>query len=62
MRFTLSATALALTLASTLLAQPYTTKPLPTDKFRQLEELLPTPNAPPPARPATPIGNNAPTT
>ena len=45
MRFTLSATALALTLASTLLAQPYTTKPLPTDKFRQLEELLPTPNA-----------------
>ncbi len=45
MHFTLSATALALTLASTLLAQPYTTKPLPTDKFRQLEELLPTPNA-----------------
>jgi len=45
MRFTLSATALALTLASTLFAQPYTTKPLPTDKFRQLEELLPTPNA-----------------
>ena len=28
-----------------MLAQPYTTKPLPTDKFRQLEELLPTPNA-----------------
>jgi len=45
MRFTLSATALALTLTATLLAQPYTTKPLPTDKFRQLEELLPTPNA-----------------
>ncbi len=27
-----------------LLAQPYATKPLQTDKFRQLEELLPTPN------------------
>ncbi|MEY2880193.1 MAG: hypothetical protein RLZZ15_2573 [Verrucomicrobiota bacterium] len=25
-------------------AQPYATKPLPQDKFRQLEELLPTPN------------------
>ena len=25
-------------------AQPYATKPLPADKFRQLEELLPTPN------------------
>ena len=45
MRFTLSATALALTLTATLLAQPYTSKPLPNDKFRQLEELLPTPNA-----------------
>ena len=44
MRFTISATALALTLTATLLAQPYTSKPLPTDKFRQLEELLPTPN------------------
>ena len=45
MRLTLSATALALTLTATLLAQPYTSKPLPNDKFRQLEELLPTPNA-----------------
>jgi hypothetical protein len=44
MRFTLPVAALALTFASTLTAQPYTTKPLPTDKFRQLEELLPTPN------------------
>jgi len=44
MRFTLPAAALALTFASTLLAQPYATKPLPSDKFRQLEELLPTPN------------------
>jgi len=44
MRFTLPVAALALTFASTLVAQPYTTKPLPTDKFRQLEELLPTPN------------------
>ncbi|MBC7365295.1 MAG: M1 family metallopeptidase [Undibacterium sp.] len=45
MRFPLSAAALALTLASTSgFAQPYSTKPLPTDKFRQLEELLPTPN------------------
>jgi hypothetical protein len=25
-------------------AQPYATKPIPSDKFRQLEELLPTPN------------------
>jgi hypothetical protein len=44
MRFTLPVAALVLTFASTLLAQPYATKPLPQDKFRQLEELLPTPN------------------
>jgi hypothetical protein len=45
MRFPLFAAALALTLAtSSGFAQPYSTKPLPTDKFRQLEELLPTPN------------------
>ncbi len=30
--------------ATGLHAQPYATKPLQTDKFRQLEELLPTPN------------------
>jgi len=45
MRITLTAAALIVTLTTTLLAQPYTTKPLPHDKFRQLEELLPTPNA-----------------
>jgi hypothetical protein len=44
MRITLTAAALIVTLTTTLLAQPYTTKPLPHDKFRQLEELLPTPN------------------
>jgi hypothetical protein len=45
MRITLTVAALIVTLTTTLLAQPYTTKPLPHDKFRQLEELLPTPNA-----------------
>ena len=30
-------------LALPVVAQPYATKPLPSDKFRQLEELLPTP-------------------
>ena len=45
MRITLTAAALIVTLTTTLLAQPYTTKPLPHDNFRQLEELLPTPNA-----------------
>ena len=45
MRITLTAAALIVTLTTTLFAQPYTTKPLPHDKFRQLEELLPTPNA-----------------
>jgi hypothetical protein len=34
----------ALCAAPALPAQPYSTKPLPTDKFRQLTELLPTPN------------------
>ncbi len=43
MRFLLTLAALTCAAVS-LLAQPYATKPLPTDKFRQLEELLPTPN------------------
>jgi hypothetical protein len=43
MRFLLPLAALTCATVS-LLAQPYATKPLPTDKFRQLEELLPTPN------------------
>ena len=43
MRSLLSLAALTCAAAS-LLAQPYATKSLPTDKFRQLEELLPTPN------------------
>ena len=42
MRFPLPFAALALA-AATLSAQPYATKPLPPDKFRQLEEILPTP-------------------
>jgi hypothetical protein len=36
--------AAALLLAASAVAQPYATKPLAADKFRQLEELLPTPN------------------
>jgi hypothetical protein len=43
MRFLITLAALAGATGS-LLAQPYATKPLPTDKFRQLAELLPTPN------------------
>src|SRR5262245_35672010 len=37
-------TGVALFAAAALHAQPYATKPLIADKFRQLEELLPTPN------------------
>ena len=44
MRFTPFSAALALMFVTALVAQPYATKPLPSDKFRQLEELLPTPN------------------
>lgn len=44
MRFSTSALVLLVAGASLAVAQPYTTKPLATDKFRQLEELLPTPN------------------
>ena len=45
MLFPLFIAVLALTFATTSgFAQPYATKPLPADKFRQLEELLPTPN------------------
>jgi hypothetical protein len=45
MRFNGFALALTLVSAPALSAQPYATKPLPPDKFRQLEELLPTPTA-----------------
>jgi hypothetical protein len=45
MRFSPLAASLLLALAATgLRAQPYATKPLPQDKFRQLAEILPTPN------------------
>ena len=44
MRSTVLLATLALAAAPAFYAQPYATKPLPTDKFRQLEELLPTPN------------------
>ncbi len=38
------ASLLVVTITITLRGQPYATKPLSTDKFRQLVELLPTPN------------------
>ncbi len=45
MKLSLLLASVALACATPLAAQPYATSPLAPDKFRQLEEILPTPNA-----------------